>query len=42
VRGIHENFHVAHVTSFNPLNPGDFIIALRPGKEKEDILGEGI
>jgi hypothetical protein len=37
---MHENFHTANVTSFNPLNPGNLLIALRTGKQ-EVILGEG-
>jgi len=41
-RGIHDNFHIANVTSFNPLNPGNLIIALRTGKKEEVILGEVI
>ncbi|KAF8803503.1 hypothetical protein BYT27DRAFT_7259964 [Phlegmacium glaucopus] len=40
-RGIHDNFHIANVTSFNTLNPGNLIIALRTTKE-EVILGEVI
>jgi len=37
---VHENMHAANVTPLNPLTPGHFIIALRPGKLQEIMFGE--
>ena len=41
-RHIHENFHLANVSSINTLNPGHLVIVLHPGKKKKEVLlGEG-
>jgi hypothetical protein len=41
-RHIHENVYLANVSPINVLNPGHFVIVLRPGKMiKEVVLGEG-
>ncbi|KAJ3528013.1 hypothetical protein NMY22_g9566 [Coprinellus aureogranulatus] len=42
-RGIHENFHIANIATFNPLSPGHFVIALSPVKGRPRVfIGEVI
>ncbi|KAJ7176926.1 hypothetical protein C8R46DRAFT_1346848 [Mycena filopes] len=39
---LHENMHIANISEYNPLKPGDFFIGLKPGKFPSVVICEVI